>query len=295
MKVVPHIFVGHPAIVTLLLDGNAAVFFKRVDKTSIYHERYVSAHAITYVLSGQLKVEDRDGNLTVVNAGEMVLLPKGIYFVSDFLSSEGPFEALVTFFPDQMLEDWAGEPDEELATPEPRDNDPQPYRFSCPEGLAQFCRSMISIYQPPDRSNDPMTRGKLAEFLHWLGNSANGPAVKDAVQRLALRQRRSIMHLMRTNFDKPLGVEDYAYLSGRSVSTFQREFKRLYGSSPKKWLIEERLKKAEELFKTSNFSVAEVAAAVGYEDLSHFSKAFRKRFGHSPKQFAMQQRRVMEG
>ena len=291
MKIVPHIFVGHPKIVTLLLDGNAAVFFKRVDKSSISHERYVSAHAITYVLKGQLKVEDRDGNLTVVNAGQMVLLPKGIYFISDFLPGDGPFEALVTFFPDQMLEDWAGEPE----TTEKSAGDPHPYRFACPERLAQFCHSMISIYQPPDRSNDPMTRAKLAEFLHLLGNSANGPAVKEVVQDLAYRERRSIMHLMRTHFDKPLGVEDYAYLSGRSISTFQREFKRLYGSSPKKWLIEERLKKAEELFRTSSLSVSEVAGYVGYEDLSHFSKAFRKRFGHSPKQFAMRQRRVMEG
>ena len=37
---------------------------------------------------------------------------------------------------------------------------------------------------------------------------------------------------MERNFDKPLTIEDYAYLTGRSESTFRREFKIKYGVYP---------------------------------------------------------------
>ena len=40
---------------------------------------------------------------------------------------------------------------------------------------------------------------------------------------------------MEKNFDKPLKIEDYAYLTGRSLSTFRRDFKSYFEITPQKW------------------------------------------------------------
>jgi AraC-like DNA-binding protein len=95
---------------------------------------------------------------------------------------------------------------------------------------------------------------------------------------------------MLANFGKPLNIEDYAYLTGRSVSTFNRDFKRLFTISPKQWLMEQRLEKAKSLLAINNTSVSDVAFESGYENISHFIKAFHKKFDISPKQYLIQKR-----
>lgn len=42
------------------------------------------------------------------------------------------------------------------------------------------------------------------------------------------------------------------------------------------------MKKAEELLKTTNYSVAEIARLVGYNDYYHFNKDFLKKFYGTP-------------
>ena len=98
---------------------------------------------------------------------------------------------------------------------------------------------------------------------------------------------------MESHFDKPLNVEDYAYLTGRSLSAFQRDFKDQYQLPPKQWLIQKRLEKAHQLLATQDHSVTDVAYEVGYENISHFIKAFKKKYLLSPKQFLIQERKAI--
>ncbi|WP_223670527.1 helix-turn-helix domain-containing protein [Kangiella shandongensis] len=90
---------------------------------------------------------------------------------------------------------------------------------------------------------------------------------------------------MESNYLGNLKVSDYAALTGRSLSTFTREFKRLYGTSPNKWLIQKRLEKSSELLEKTSMSVTEVAMEVGYENVSHFIKAYKRLFDTTPKRY----------
>ena len=96
---------------------------------------------------------------------------------------------------------------------------------------------------------------------------------------------------MDANFAKPLSIEDYAYLTGRSLSSFRRDFIDHYGISPKQWLIDKRLEKARDLLEKNNTTVSQIALEVGYENFSHFVKAFHKKYGIPPKQFHMKKRK----
>ena len=83
---------------------------------------------------------------------------------------------------------------------------------------------------------------------------------------------------------KNLKVADYALLTGRSVSTFMREFKKLYQTTPNQWLIERRLEKAHHLLTHTDMNVTDVAVEVGYDNVSHFIKAYKIRHRQTPKQ-----------
>ena len=70
---------------------------------------------------------------------------------------------------------------------------------------------------------------------------------------------RSLVEFMESSYHKPLKIEDFAYLTGRSVSTFHRDFKARFNSSPKQWLIDRRMEKASRLLAAGSMKVAEVA------------------------------------
>jgi AraC-like DNA-binding protein len=77
-------------------------------------------------------------------------------------------------------------------------------------------------------------------------------------------------------------IERLSYLTGRSLATFKRDFKKLFDLPPQKWLIQKRLKQAHFLITEQKQKPSEVYIQVGFESLSHFSVAFKQQFGYNP-------------
>jgi signal transduction histidine kinase/DNA-binding response OmpR family regulator len=80
-------------------------------------------------------------------------------------------------------------------------------------------------------------------------------------------------------------VERFGELMGMSRSTLKRKLKAVTGLSPQPFIQKLRLKRAAKLLGSRGVSVSEVAATVGFYDLSYFGKVFKKEFGKSPSQF----------
>jgi AraC-like DNA-binding protein len=87
---------------------------------------------------------------------------------------------------------------------------------------------------------------------------------------------------MEKHFMSNLPMERFGYLTGRSLSTFQRDFKRLFHTTPQRWLTRKRLELAHYKLAEKRERPVDVYLEVGFEDLSHFSFAFKKQFGYSP-------------
>jgi len=70
---------------------------------------------------------------------------------------------------------------------------------------------------------------------------------------------------------------------------FARSFKATIGLAPHRFVTIIRLQRAQELLIRTPMSVADVAAAVGYSNVSHFRRMFRNQVGELP--FALRQRK----
>lgn len=91
-----------------------------------------------------------------------------------------------------------------------------------------------------------------------------------------------LKNVMDINFNSNLNLEEYAKLCYRSLSTFKRDFKRIYKTSPGKWILYKRLSNSMYLMKHYHKTVSEAAFESGFESLAHFSRTFRQHFGVSP-------------
>ncbi|HRU00544.1 MAG TPA: AraC family transcriptional regulator, partial [Victivallales bacterium] len=63
------------------------------------------------------------------------------------------------------------------------------------------------------------------------------------------------------------------------------EFKKYFGISPGKYLLEQKIELARYLLKNRELRISDVAATVGYNDIYQFSKIFKKIVGMSPRKF----------
>jgi AraC-like DNA-binding protein len=89
---------------------------------------------------------------------------------------------------------------------------------------------------------------------------------------------------MNTNFKFNVSIERFAYLTGRSLSTYKRDFKKIFNTTPEHWLVQKRLEEAYYLIDKKRKKPSEIFIDLGFEDFSHFSFAFKKLFGHPPTQ-----------
>jgi AraC-like DNA-binding protein len=99
------------------------------------------------------------------------------------------------------------------------------------------------------------------------------------------RRLRRAVEFMHDNYARDLALGEIAAAAYLSEFHFARLFKRLTGHTPHAYLASLRLAHARRLLATTDSSVAEVGAHVGYHSASHFTKVFRTAVGLTPSAF----------
>jgi AraC-like DNA-binding protein len=141
-----------------------------------------------------------------------------------------------------------------------------------------------------------LVRAKLAEllfvetlrrYLNELPPDATGwlAGVRDSVVGRAL----ALLH------NDPARAWTIAMLArevGLSRSRLAERFRRFLGESPMTYLAQWRLRLGAEILQTSDDSVAQVAAAVGYGSEAAFNRAFKREFASPPAAFRHEHARI---
>lgn len=94
-----------------------------------------------------------------------------------------------------------------------------------------------------------------------------------------------IINYLKENYYEKIQLTDCANQLNISYDYFQHKFKQLTGSSPQKFLLEQRLNAAKEMLLYNNYNCTEIAYRCGFSTSAQFSMLFKKRFGTSPQQY----------
>jgi AraC-like DNA-binding protein len=112
------------------------------------------------------------------------------------------------------------------------------------------------------------------------------PGLANVLFNFGTPEKIDLEAFMLKNFRFNVSLERFAFMTGRSLSSFKRDFLKSFGITPGNWLKKKRLDEAYFQISKQNQKPSDVYLEVGFEDLSHFSFAFKKEFGKTPTQIA---------
>ncbi|MGG1518866.1 AraC family transcriptional regulator [Paenibacillus oryzisoli] len=122
--------------------------------------------------------------------------------------------------------------------------------------------------------------GSLAKMLLYELFSACLNRQNDSSREM-VEQARDYIH---TKYMEPITLQKLADRYGKSAQSFSYFFKKHTGVFPIDYLIQHRMKRAQELLTTGSGTIKQIAESVGYADALYFSRLYKKFYGYTPSQ-----------
>jgi transcriptional regulator GlxA family with amidase domain len=98
----------------------------------------------------------------------------------------------------------------------------------------------------------------------------------------------SVLDWARARIDEPLTVDDLARRAAMSPRTFYRRLHATTGTTPLRWLLNERVARAQALLETTDLSVERIAALSGIGTANNLRHHFLRQVGMSPSDYRQQ-------
>lgn len=147
-----------------------------------------------------------------------------------------------------------------------------------------FIQSLLPYYNRSGKIDKAFADVKREELLIILLQSQ--PDLATILFDYGIPEKINLEAFMNRNFTFNVSIQRFAYMTGRSLSAFKRDFKQIFHETPNRWLVQKRLQEAHFLIDKKKKRPSEIYLDLGFEDLSHFSYAFKKQFGQTPTELA---------
>jgi AraC-like DNA-binding protein len=243
---------------------------------------HLHENTIVFVCEGEYRFEYGEVAFQA-NAGQAVFLRKNIFVHYRVGASDQEKPAWMQFLiHSATVHQLTTSPDWQISSPEVSEkvlvHQPGPLLMTCIGSLESYLKYNVQL--PPH-----LEKLKLLELLQCLLESAQDEPILQ--QLLDFRQASrsdmaDIARIIENNLMNTLSLCQLARLSGRSLSSFRRDFRALYNMPPSRWVRLRRLEKARELLAATNMTVTDIGYTLGFENIAHFSRLFKARYGLPP-------------
>ncbi|WP_340201912.1 helix-turn-helix domain-containing protein [Ascidiimonas sp. W6] len=168
----------------------------------------------------------------------------------------------------------------------PKDLAPTTKRFMKVPKTKELNELMVPLIAHIDNGKDLDTNyieNKTLEALIALVKAKKELSV--VFKEFSLAERADIEELMFHNYLYNIPLKTLAEQSGRSLSTFNRDFRSIFNETPHKWILNKRLEYARNIMFSKKKRPSEVFLQAGFENLAHFSRSFKKKYAITPSDY----------
>lgn len=255
--------------------------------------------AIGYILSGTKYIYNND-RFHQINEGDIFLLGTGFHYEENIISDNGRFEQVIFYFTAKTLQEviFSLNINYGLAFSSRHScNHCASYNFASAKAdnsINNFFMGMeYSFRNSGLLHNDIGQRIKLNELIYLLLSAEDG-CIKRKILRSADTTSGQFVNIIYENIFNNISIDGLAELTNRSLTSFKKEFKRIFKCSPHHWIIEQRLDRAKIMLTSTTQTVSEIGAECGFTNISHFIKLFKQRYNHTPATYRRQYSTISE-
>jgi AraC family transcriptional regulator len=120
---------------------------------------------------------------------------------------------------------------------------------------------------------------------YLLCSSEDEARSKSQTSPLPQRILNRVQARIEASLDTDISLEALAEESGYSRAHFLRMFREATGVTPHQYVLDVRLRHAQEWLRKKNSALIDIAAVCGFSSQSHMTSVFRKRLGMTPGEF----------
>ena len=275
-------FLETPGYNKIIGEDYLIVEFKCPIKEELF-AAWSECHSVVYVLNGQKKWITPSDEY-IVKANQSIFLRKGAFKNQQYF--EESFCVLMFFMQDDFIRRCVEEDvKRESFVLKKIDHPDMVYRLHVSDSLKTLYHSFFSYLKEPHKIPQKIIELKFREMLLNICCDRENVTVRNVLYTLSENLQGGIEQVMEEQYRFNLKVEEYARLCGRSISSFKREFKKIYDTTPGKWLLAKRLNLATEYMLSTDLSIQQVCYECGFESDSHFIRSFKSRFNETPKKW----------
>lgn len=250
-------------------------------KLSCYEDKFFKSdimfehHMLIWFISGETKIVQAEATY-MFRKGDIFLIPRNqLATIINYPKDGQPHKTVVMHLSTAKLREFYASLDVK-----PKASVSQKIRSFNDHPLLESClASLIPYFEMKDLPVD-IASLKITEAISIL--RVLDKEIDSVLANFEEPGKIDLVSYMEKNFMFNMTMEKFSYLTGRSLTTFKRDFKNAFNTTPQKWLTKKRLELAHYQFVEKNKKPIDVCYEVGFENLSHFSYAFKKQFGYAP-------------
>lgn len=250
------------------------------DGKSCMHRNH--SHVLVYMYSGEIVIEEK-GKTTRLHKGECAFIRKDFSVQMTKQAWNGEqFKAIFLMFSPKFLRSFYNRLDKNTLPKDAKRNKISLCKLpSNRPDIVSLFESMTPYFNSNIEPTEELLQLKMVEGMYVLLNTSKN--LYASVFDFTDPWKIDILDFLESNYMNDISMEEIANYTGRSLSTFKRDFKKCSTLFPREWLIHHRLEAAHELIRKGGRKVSEICFEVGFKNLSHFSKIYKERYGISPK------------
>ncbi|MFT3822824.1 MAG: AraC family transcriptional regulator [Chitinophagaceae bacterium] len=240
---------------------------------------FLEEHMLLYVIQGQNTVTHGKVSYTI-RKNQMLLLGKASLIQFDKVGdpdTNHTYDSILFFFKDEFLQDFIRMADIKNITSK---ETVRAEVKTVGERMQTFFQSVVPYFNEPNNVDAGLLKIKMLELLYNI--SATDKNLLQQLLQMKKPVKTDLAEVVEANFANPVSIEQLAYLSGRSLAGFKRDFSTMYNMAPSEWIRIKRLHKAKETLENTTLPILDICYMMGFENPSHFSRIFKAQFGITP-------------
>ena len=250
-------------------------------KLSCYEDRFFKSdimfdhHMLIWFISGETKIVQAEGTY-IFTAGDIFLIPRNqLATIINYPKDGLPHKTVIMHLSADRLRNFYANINVKANA-----SLSQKIRRYSNHPLLESCLVSLVPYFDMKEIPENIASLKITEAISIL--RAIDADIDNMLANFEEPGKIDLVGYMEKNFMFNMPMEKFGYLTGRSITTFKRDFKKAFNTTPQRWLTQKRLELAHYQFVEKHKKPIDVCYEVGFENLSHFSYAFKKQFGYAP-------------